>query len=124
MELKQKRASRPSYTSVNAFLIRACPSTAASAQRMYILRSALPPALVERLAEPRPIAFPENIPNDQDNDAGYVRNAVLEDCGAVLDWEKGDGGAAGGGAACIGILFVILGLILVHDRAMKDGEWR
>lgn len=91
---------------------------------MYILRSVLAPALLARLSDPKPIPFPENIPTDVDDDAGYVRNAVAEDCGAVLDWEKGDGGATGGGAACIGILFVVLGLILVHDRAMRDGESR
>lgn len=47
------------------------------------------------------------------------RGTDKKDCGALLDWSGSDG-ISGGGVAMKGILFTLLALILVRDRAVMD----
>ncbi|KAI5452756.1 CCAAT- binding transcription factor component [Naganishia albida] len=88
------------------------------AAKGYILRSTLPDALLPLLSEPRPISREGsdarvNLAAPTGGDGDGV------DCGALIDWQKGDGGPTGG-IAMVGLLWVVLGTILVHDRVMTE----
>lgn len=80
----------------------------------------MPDALLPLLSEPRPISR-------EGSDARVNLAAPTGgegdgvDCGALIDWQKGDGGPTGG-IAMVGLLCVVLGTILVHDRVMTEGE--
>jgi hypothetical protein len=78
--------------------------------------------LIPLLSEPRPISLEGS--DARVNPAaptGGEGDGV--DCGALIDWQKGDGGPTGG-IAMVGLLWVVLGTILVHDRVLTEGEWK
>ncbi|KAJ9122687.1 hypothetical protein QFC24_004116 [Naganishia onofrii] len=89
--------------------------------KAYILRSVLSSSLISLMTKPKPIA--------QDGSTARVDLAAPTggegdgkvDCGALVDWQKGDGGPTGG-IALIGLLWVVLGTILVHDRTMLEDK--
>lgn len=95
-------------------------SLGAPAAKGYILRSTLPDNLIPLLSEPRPISLEGS--DARVNPAaptGGEGDGV--DCGALIDWQKGDGGPTGG-IAMVGLLWVVLGTILVHDRVLTEGQ--
>lgn len=72
--------------------------------------------------EPRPIAIEGSDARvDRAAPTGGEGDGTI-DCGALIDWQKGDGGASGG-IALVGLMWVVLGTILVHDRVLAEGEW-
>lgn len=75
----------------------------------YILRSTLPPELVERTARPNPIALERPVDDE------------TPDSGALIDWENGDGTQTAH-VALLGIRTIILCLIMVNGRVMSDGK--
>ena len=74
-----------------------------SSGKAWVLRSILPSSLIASMNEPKTLAT-----NPRDS-------------GAILDWPKGDG-AVGGGIPFKGILFTILGIILVRDRMIPETQ--
>jgi hypothetical protein len=97
-------------------------TTGTAGAKAYILRSVLSSSLISLMAKPKPIA--------QDGSTARVDLAAPTggegdgkvDCGALVDWQKGDGGPTGG-IALVGLLWVVLGTILVHDRTMLEGMY-
>ncbi|KAJ9113844.1 hypothetical protein QFC19_000037 [Naganishia cerealis] len=90
-----------------------------SAAKAYILRSVLPMSLVSLLNEPRPISHDGHSAHiDLAAPTGGEGDGKI-DCGALIDWQKGDGGPTGG-IAMVGLLWVVLGTILVHDRTLSE----
>ncbi|KAJ9116900.1 hypothetical protein QFC22_004557 [Naganishia vaughanmartiniae] len=87
--------------------------------KAYILRSVLPASLISLMSKPKPLA--------QDGSTAHIDLAAPTggegdgkvDCGALIDWQKGDGGPTGG-IAMVGLLWVVLGTILVHDRTLQE----
>ncbi len=90
------------------------PSCAGGASRAYILRSTLPAELLPLLAVPQPLAAARPFVG------GAAGTDRPEDSGAILDLAQDTGGGVGG-PACTGLVWTILGLILVNDRSMTDG---
>lgn len=86
---------------------------AAGGTKSWVVRSSLGNELISLLNEPKEIVM-TNIHQEE-------RGADKKDCGALLDWSGGDG-VSGGGVALKGILFTILALILVRDRAVMDSK--
>ncbi|KAJ9101845.1 hypothetical protein QFC21_003185 [Naganishia friedmannii] len=87
--------------------------------KAYILRSVLSPALISAMAKPKPLAQDGSTADiDLAAPTGGEADGKV-DCGALIDWQKGDGGPTGG-VAMIGLLWVVLGTILVHDRTLLE----
>lgn len=85
---------------------------ATSGPKSWVLRSTLSAQLIREMNRPAPIETAHH------EDNGSQR----KDCGALLAWDQGDG-IAGGGVAMKGILFTLLAIILVRDRAMSDRKF-
>lgn len=91
------------------------------AAKGFILRSILSDGLIALINEPRPISVQgEDAREDRAAPTGGEGDGLV-DCGALIDWQKGDGGPSGG-IALVGLMWVVLGTILVHDRVMSEGE--
>ncbi|OXC60434.1 hypothetical protein C358_04148 [Cryptococcus neoformans MW-RSA852] len=74
---------------------------------VYILQNILPGKILEAMAEPAPL--PHGIQFEGDDD----------DSGALLQWDKGDGGIIGH-VGLLGIRTLILSLVLCHNRIISD----
>ncbi len=84
--------------------------------RSYILRSTLPSSLLSLMVIPKPL---HTAPESDGLSGGGGGTQRIPDCGAILDVDRGDGH---GGVGLMGLLWVILGIVLVHDRSIRDGE--
>jgi hypothetical protein len=115
---RERRRVRDTLIPVQRFLI--CLASGVPATKGYILRSTLPDTLLPLLSEPRPISL-EGADARVNLAAPTGGEGDGVDCGALIDWQKGDGGPTGG-IAMVGLLWVVLGTILVHDRVLTEGE--
>lgn len=70
------------------------------------------------LSVPNPLPITANDQLSGDEDEGEAR---LNDSGAILNWDKGDG-TPSGVVGLIGICWMILAVILVSGRSCIDGE--
>ncbi|KGB75826.2 hypothetical protein CNBG_1664 [Cryptococcus deuterogattii R265] len=75
--------------------------------KVYILQNILPGKVIEAMAEPAPLPYGIQAEGDDD------------DSGALLQWDKGDGGIIGH-VGLLGIRTLILSLVLCHNRIISD----
>lgn len=80
--------------------------------KTYIVRSALPAALIGEMTRPAPLPMPE------DESAAEV---ATQDSGAVLQWENADASQTGA-LGLLGIRTVILCIILSLGRSVPDDQ--
>lgn len=80
--------------------------------KTYIVRSALPAALIAEMTKPNPLPMPED---------EAATEAAQADSGAVLQWEKADASQTGA-LGLLGIRTVILCIILSLGRSVPDDQ--
>ena len=80
--------------------------------KTYIVRSALPTALIAEMTKPNPLPLPED---------EAAAEAAQADSGAVLQWEKADASQTGA-LGLLGIRTVILCIILSLGRSVPDDQ--
>ncbi|KAL0247837.1 hypothetical protein I308_103915 [Cryptococcus tetragattii IND107] len=75
--------------------------------KVYILQNILPGEIIQAMSEPTPLPYGIQAEGDDD------------DSGALLQWDKGDGGIIGH-VGLLGIRTLILSLVLCHNRIIGD----
>ena len=89
--------------------------------KTYALRSILNRTLIEAMCDPDPLSQLDAGVDEETEGQDHLEEEDHPDSGALMRWEKGDGGASGS-MGLLGIRTLVLCMILTLGRVVSDGE--
>lgn len=113
-EAKKGERRRMLFVMVGVFVPLTSHSPSAAGSNIWVLKSILPTRLIQRYSKPV-----EDLANSlQQPEEAHITATGADSSGIVLDWAK-----SGMQQGAMGLLYVVLALILLNGRSMKDGEY-